>query len=70
MTHFNEGNTEGFTAKQLSILNEARDILMSQNDDFAGMEGYSLDDMITNVWAGQATAEKLADDVHRRWMAS
>lgn len=65
---FTEDNTEGFTTKELAIMNAAREILVEQ-DDFAGMADYSLNDMITNAWTGQTNAAQIADDVHRNWMA-
>jgi hypothetical protein len=55
---FTADNTEGFTAAELVILNDALKILIARNPD---AQEYSLSDAINNAWVGGETADKLAN---------
>lgn len=56
MTRWTENNTEGFTAEELEILNDAQERLESDNP---GIDASNISDLLNNTWVPGITADEL-----------
>jgi hypothetical protein len=55
---FTDNNTEGYSAAELVVLNDAFAIIAARNP---GMDEANICDVINNAWVGGETAEQLAN---------